>query len=87
MTQAKLVYAGRSGTGFTQKFARELRQRLEAIKIAKTAFAQTTPEARRGAIWVSPTLVAQVRFATWTADEQVRQAAFLGLREDKPARR
>ncbi len=81
----KLVYAGRSGTGFTQKFARELRQRLEAIRIAKTAFAQTTPEARRGAIWVSPTFVAQVRFATWTADEQVRQAAFLGLREDKPA--
>ncbi len=80
-----LIYAGRSGTGFTQKFARDLRQRLEAIKTPKTALVQTTAEARRGAIWVSPTFVAQVRFATWTADEQVRQAAFLGLREDKPA--
>jgi bifunctional non-homologous end joining protein LigD len=29
--------------------------------------------------------VAQVRFANWTADNQLRQAAFLGLREDKPA--
>jgi len=34
---------------------------------------------------VRPELVAQVRFATWTADHLVRQAAFLGLREDKPA--
>jgi bifunctional non-homologous end joining protein LigD len=36
-------------------------------------------------VWVKPKLVAQVRFATWTADNLVRQAAFLGLREDKPA--
>lgn len=34
---------------------------------------------------MKPKLVAQVRFATWTADNLVRQAAFLGLREDKPA--
>jgi bifunctional non-homologous end joining protein LigD len=29
--------------------------------------------------------VAQVNFATWTADKLVRQASFKGLREDKPA--
>ncbi len=81
----QLTYAGRSGTGFTQKFSIELRKRLDAIKTARPAFRNITADARRNAIWVQPTLVAQVRFATWTADEQVRQAAFLGLREDKPA--
>ena len=84
-TSAKLIYAGRTGTGFSQKFAAELRKRLETIATSASPFAKLTSEARRGALFVEPDLVAQVRFATWTADNQVRQAAFLGLREDKPA--
>ena len=35
--------------------------------------------ASAGLMWVKPEMVAQVRFATWTADELVRQAAFLGV--------
>ncbi len=81
----KLIYAGRTGTGFTHKFSAELRRRLQPMETAKTALARASAEAKRGAIWVRPELVAQVRFATWTADDQLRQAAFLGLREDKPA--
>ncbi len=34
---------------------------------------------------MKPETVAQVRFATWTADNLIRQAAFLGVREDKAA--
>jgi bifunctional non-homologous end joining protein LigD len=79
-----LIYAGRTGTGFTHKFAAELRKRLEGLQRETTPFQTIPAEGRKGAIWVSPTLVAQVRFATWTAETQVRQAAFLGLREDKP---
>ena len=79
-----LIYAGRTGTGFSHKFAAELRKRLETLATQTTPFRNPGAEARRGAIWVSPELVAQVRFATWTADQQLRQAAFLGLREDKP---
>ena len=81
-----LIYAGRTGTGFTQKFAAELRKRLEGLETKNTAFRSPSAEARKGAVWVSSTLVAQVRFATWTAENQVRQAAFLGIREDKPAK-
>ncbi len=81
-----LIYAGRTGTGFTDKFSATLRKRLEPMQVAKPPFRTVTTEARKGALWVDPNLVAQVRFATWTADEQVRQAAFLGLREDKPAK-
>ncbi len=82
----KLIYAGRTGTGFTHKFSAELRKRLEPLETKTSAFLRPSAEAKRGAIWVEPTLVAQVRFATWTADQQLRQAAFLGLREDKDPR-
>jgi bifunctional non-homologous end joining protein LigD len=80
-----LVYAGRTGTGFTQKLKRDLMQQLTAMKLQKHTVERVPAEARRGAVWVKPKLVAQVRFATWTAENLVRQAAFLGLREDKPA--
>ncbi|WP_263351219.1 DNA ligase D [Acidicapsa acidisoli] len=81
----KLIYAGRTGTGFTQKTHTLIRKQLEDLRRSSNPFAHTPEEARRGAIWVKPALVAQVRFATWTADNLVRQASFQGLREDKPA--
>ena len=81
----RLVYAGRTGTGFTQKTRRTLKDQLQHLEMEKMAFERLPAAARRGAIWVKPELVAQVRFATWTADNLVRQAAFLGLREDKSA--
>jgi bifunctional non-homologous end joining protein LigD len=83
---ARLIYAGRAGTGFTQKTHKLLRDKLDALAQPKTPFDQPPSSSEaRGVHWVKPTLVAQVRFATWTADNLVRQAAFLGLREDKPA--
>ena len=80
-----LIYAGRTGTGFTQQLKRSLLQKLAKLHTAKPAFESVPTAARKGAHWIKPKLVAQVRFATWTADNLVRQAAFLGLREDKAA--
>jgi bifunctional non-homologous end joining protein LigD len=81
----KLIYAGRVGTGFTEKTHKLLRDRLDPLEQKFTPFENPPADARKGAHWVKPKLVAQVRFATWTADSLVRQAAFLGLREDKPS--
>jgi bifunctional non-homologous end joining protein LigD len=80
-----LIYAGRTGTGFTRPSHKSVRDRLEPLRRATSPFEAPPSEAKRGAIWVKPQLVAQVNFATWTADNLVRQASFKGLREDKPA--
>jgi len=82
----KLIYVGRTGTGFTEKTHRVLRNQLEELREKVNPFENPPAEARRGAIWVKPELVAQVNFATWTADNLVRQTSFKGLREDKPAK-
>jgi bifunctional non-homologous end joining protein LigD len=79
----KLIYAGRTGTGFTQANGRKLRQQLEAMRQTASPFEDVPVSAAKGALWVRPELVAQVQFSTWTADNLVRQASFKGLREDK----
>ena len=80
-----LRYAGKTGTGFSQQVSGQLRDRLEKMKRKTSPFIETPADVKRKAIWVDPTLVAQVGFRTWTNDGLIRQSAFRGLREDKPA--
>ncbi len=79
----KLLYAGRTGTGFTQSSSRAVRKSLEALRREKSPFTDVPAEARRGVIWTKPEMVVEVQFSTWTADHRVRQASFKGIREDK----
>ena len=36
--------------------------------------------------WLKPVRVAEVSFAEWTRDGSLRHAAFIALRDDKPAK-
>ncbi|WP_426163960.1 DNA ligase D [Sandarakinorhabdus sp. DWP1-3-1] len=81
-----LRYAGRVGTGFNDQMLEMLTAGLAGLAVDKPAFAgKLDAEARRRAHWVKPELVAEVAFAEFTPDGNVRHASFIGLREDKPA--
>ena len=92
----KLKFAGRVGTGFSEKLLKSLSLELNKIAVKACPFFNlpttgrgldpglTVAEMRR-CVWVKPIVVCEVKFTEWTRDDRLRQPVFLGLREDKSA--
>ncbi|WP_375001188.1 ATP-dependent DNA ligase [Aeromicrobium sp. CTD01-1L150] len=77
-----LVYAGRVGTGFTDRALTDLQTRLSRLE-RKTAPVQTPADVAREAHWVTPRCVGEVTFGEWTSDGHLRHPVWRGLRPDK----
>jgi bifunctional non-homologous end joining protein LigD len=81
-----LRFGGGVGTGFDERTLRQLTATLRSLEIDVCPFDPPPPRPYlRGAHWVRPELVVEVAFAEWTREGIVRQASFLGVRDDKAA--
>ena len=79
-----LRYLGRVGTGFSDRGLDALAEMLEPLETEDSPFVEELPAAdRNDAVWVSPTLVGEVRFFEWTDSMHLRHPSWRGLREDK----
>ncbi|TFC25081.1 ATP-dependent DNA ligase [Cryobacterium sp. TMT1-3] len=82
-TDTGLRYIGRVGTGFGERDLADIRSRLTRLVRKTTPFSDIPQTDAQGAVWVRPTLVAEVEFAEWTATGRLRQPSWRGWRPDK----
>lgn len=93
----KLLYAGRTRSGFTPMLREELQKRFLALDIPECPFANLpekksgrwglglTTEKMKGCRWLKPQLVGQFEYVEWTPDNHLRHSRFIALREDLKA--
>jgi bifunctional non-homologous end joining protein LigD len=81
-----LHFAGRVGTGFTERDLANLKKTLAPLHTGQSPFHPPLPRSEaRGVTYVEPILVGEVRYSEWTPDNRLRQSSWRGLRPDKVA--
>ena len=94
----KLIYVARTRNGFTPATRVALFKKFAGLEVKECPFANL-PEEKGGrwgqgltkakmadCRWLKPSLVAQIEFLEWTADDHLRHSRFVALREDKRAK-
>jgi len=79
----ELVYAGRAGSGFTDKQLTEVSATLRDHRRRDPPCSGPVPTGK-GMSWVEPVLVCEVEYTEWTEEGLLRQPVFLRFRDDKP---
>ncbi len=80
MEDGKLIYAGKVGTGFTEKTLALVQRELEPLRRDSSPFEGRQPP--KGTVFVEPKLVARVELREWTRSGTMRAPSFKGLRDD-----
>lgn len=82
--KGKLKYAGKVGSGFSHETLQMLGKKMRALEIKTCPFSDYDG-LTRGIHWIKPALVAEFKFAQWTAAGRLRVPRYKGLRIDKSA--
>jgi bifunctional non-homologous end joining protein LigD len=79
-TGDELLYAGKIDHGFDADTVRDVRKRLTPLVQKAQAFSRTIKKAQ--AVWVRPTMLAEVEYRAKSTEGKLRHPIFKGFRED-----
>ena len=78
-----LIFAGKVGTGFTDRDLDNLYEKLHPLSTKNSPFDSSLPRnEKKNVTFIEPVLVGEVRYMDWTG-QTMRQPSWRGIRKDK----